>query len=165
MQALKAMQQQPMVFPEQAIAIGYCWLNERDLTPPTAEEGEAPELPPITQTMTYKLAGFEDVAGSECARIELLGVMEIAGTLTMPLQAPNQEGTTKVGPAHFSISGTIWFDREAGQPLKMEVTMLLDVMQEVEGTVTVEEKTQDFHMQVELRDFEILLSAVRAEEG
>jgi len=176
MQALKAMQQQPMIFPEQAIAPGYCWINRRDLPPKLPEGEQQTELPPITQTVTYKLAGFEDVAGTECARIEMLGVMEIGGVVTMPMQPraggpglppqmPIPQGTTKVGPAHFSISGTIWFDREAGQPLKAEAAMLLDVRQETEGSITVEGQQHDLHVQVELRDFEVLLTLVRAQEG
>lgn len=165
LQVIKSLQQQPMIFPEEEIAIGHCWINRRDLTAQLAQTPEGAELPPITHTVIYKLAGFEDLAGTECARIELLGVQEIAGVITVPVQRDDQQVTSKVGPVYVSTSGTVWFDREAGQPLKLEATVLLDVLQESEGTVTFEGRPRDFHMQTQLHNFELTLSMVRAEEG
>ncbi|MCD6360668.1 MAG: hypothetical protein J7M38_07330 [Armatimonadetes bacterium] len=162
LQAIKALQQQPVIFPEQEAAEGYCWVNRQDLTP---EADPGTELPPITKTMIYTLAGFEDINGIECARIELLGVMDIDGTLTMPMQGEGREGTSIVGPAHFSTTGTIWFDLEAGLPQKFEGSVLISVLQESEGSITVQDRKHDFHIQVEMNNFAVDFTMERAEEG
>lgn len=162
MQVLKSLQERPMMLPEEEIGIGHCWIDRHDLAPAADDEAE---LPPVTQTITYRLAGIEDLAGVECLRIELLGVIDLGGTITMPMTGEGREGTTTMGPAHLSMSGTIWFDPAAGTPVKKDLRMLLDMQQEMEGSIKIEDDTHDFHVQVEMNGFEIDLTVERIEEG
>ena len=167
LQAFKALQQQPLIFPEEEIAVGYCWTQTQDLPVEVPEGG--PELPPLAQTTIYRLVGFEDMGGVECARIEMLSVMDLLDALELPMvgqmAGPMQDASTKMGPMHLSSATTIWFDNAAGRIEKVEANMLMDMTQEMEGTVTVQDQQHEIHIQTEMSGFEVKVSVLRAAEG
>jgi len=168
LQAFKTLQQQPLVFPEQEIAPGYCWTQTRDV-PVEVPEG-APELPAVEQAFIYRLVGFEDLGGVECARIEMLSVMDLPGVLELPMvgptmAAPLQDASPRMGPIYLSSVATIWFDNAAGRVEKMEASMLMDMTQELEGSITVQDQQHDLHVQTQMSGFEVKVSVLRAAEG
>ncbi len=155
-----------MTFPEQEVGEGYCWVQAVDLTPTVPEGEEAPEDPPtMAYSMSYAHAGYEDLGGVECVRIQMIGTTELSNLSGMPMPGIDGDATSSLGPAHYSISGTIWFDNAAGCVRKVEAVVILDMVQEVEGTFKMGDKTRDVHSRTTMTGFEIYTTMERIDEG
>lgn len=161
------LQRAPMVFPEDEVGEGYCWAQSADLNlsgdPPA--EGQAATLPPMSYVTSYKLAGFEDVDGVECARIEFIGAADIEGSIETPMPGDENDAVTRFGPAHIGVSGTMWFDHAAGQLVRVETRVVMDLIQEIEGRVKQGEEIGDVHTRVNFEGLDVSATTERIAEG
>jgi len=146
-----------MQFPAEPIREGYSWAQTVDLSAPQAAqeggdaEAEAAEAAPMTMTMVYTLVGFETVGEVECAKIEIVGAMDMTMTVSPPME--NADLTVQMGPAHFSMSGFTYFDPEAGCVVKTELNQIMDLQQETRGQVKAGGQTHDINMITTIEDF------------
>ena len=164
---MNVLERAPMVFPEGEVGEGYCWAQTADLElsgDALADERDA-TLPPISYVSSYKMAGFEDVGGVECARIEFIGAADIEGVLETPMPGDENDAVTRFGPAHFGISGTIWFDHAGGRMLRVEARVVMDLIQEVEGRVKHGEQIGDMHTRISFEGLDVSSTAERIDEG
>jgi len=139
-----------MQVPEDPIGEGYSWAQTVDLsTPQPAQEGdnaheEAAEGTPITMTMVYTLVGFETIGEVECAKIEIVGAIDMSMTVSPPAEAADL--TVQMGPMHFSMRGFIYFDPKAGCVVKTEGAQIMELHQETQGQVKAGGETHDINM-------------------
>jgi len=155
--------------PAEPIREGYSWAQTMDLsTPRTAEEGEdaegeAAEAVPMTVTMVYTLVGFETVGEVECAKIEMVGAMDMTMTVSPPTEGADL--TVQMGPMHLSIHGFTYFDPEAGCVVSTEIDQIMELHQETLGQVKAGGETQDINMITTTEDFRTNIVVTRDEEG
>jgi hypothetical protein len=158
-----------MQLPEEPISAGYSWAQTVDLsTPRTAQEGEeaegeAAEAAPMTLTMVYTLVGFETAGEVECAKMELVGAMDM--TMTVSPQTEGADLVVHMGPMHVSMHGFTYFDPEAGCVVSTEIDQIMDMRQETRGQVQVGDQTQDINMITTTEDFRTNTVVTREEEG
>lgn len=168
-QMMRMGQQWQATFHEQPIPVAYSWGSSMPMPfggraeagAAAAEEGapadgEAPGEVPAA-TMVFTLAGWETVGEAQCARIDMVGAMDI-DELPMPMGAMGMgagapEGMQmKLGPMHISIDGSMLFDPAAGKVLSMQMGMLMDLDQRIAGTVETPGGQQAMDMEILIRD-------------
>ena len=156
-----------MVFPEGEVGEGYCWAQTADLElsgDALADERDA-ALPPVSYVSGYTIASFEELAGVECARIEFIGAADIEGVIEMPMPGDGNDAITRFGPAHFGISGTMWFDHAAGRLVRVQARVVMDLTQEIEGRVKQGEEIGDVHTRISFEGLDMSSAAERIDEG
>lgn len=146
-----------MQLPAEPIREGYSWAQTVGLsTPRTAQEGEdaegePAEAPPMVTTMLYTLVGFETVGEVECAKIEIVGAMDMTMTVSPP--AEGADLMVQMGPMHLSMHGFTYFDPEAGCVVSTELDQIMELHQEIQGQVKAGGETQDINMITTAEDF------------
>jgi hypothetical protein len=158
-----------MQLPEEPISAGYSWAQTVDLsTPRTAQEGEdaegeETEAAPMTVTMIYTLVGFETVGEVECAKIEMVGAMDMTMAVSPPTEGADL--TVQMGPMHLSMHGFTYFDLEAGCVVSTEIDQIMELHQETQGQVKAGGETHDINMITTTEDFRTNTVVTREEEG
>lgn len=145
-----------MQLPAEPIREGYSWAQTVDLsTPRGAQEGEETEeeaqAAPMTMTMVYTLVGFETVGEVQCAKIEIVGAMDMTMTVSPP--AEDADLTVQMAPMHFSMHGFTYFDPEAGCVVRAEGDQIMELHQETQGQVKAGGETHDINMIMTTEDF------------
>jgi len=148
-QLMRLSQQSQMTFPEEPVSQGYSWAAST-----AAPFGEQPDAQ-FDSTAVLTLAGFETVDGVQCARLEMVGAMDIA-ELPMGLgggTGPVPEGMEMViGPMHISMEGSFLFDLAAGKMVSGDYDMLMDMHQHITGTAEGPEGPQAVDTEIIMRD-------------
>ncbi len=176
---LQTMPAAQMVMPEQPISIGYTWAKTTEISfAPPAQEPEAPgeqpeAVPPepaeaphdLALTMVYTLAGFETIEGVECAKIEMVGVLDAAEPLTISPSVPGADLNVDLGPMHISMRGVIYFDPEAGCEVRSEMHTLMQMRQETQGQLQADDQTHPIHTITTSENFEMDTITTREGEG
>ena len=149
-------------FPETPIGIGYVW--GAPMTPPIAVEGdvegdaEEAEAPLGDVTVLHKLLGVRRDGDVDVVQIEMLGAMDFE-TLPFPGagMTPGLGGdmTMTMGPMHVSVSGIIDFDPQAGELLVSEATIIMDMVQHMQGTVETPEGAKEVNTEIITRDMKV----------
>ena len=152
-----------MQVPEDPIREGYSWAQTVDLstprTPQEGEEADPAEPTPMTMTMVYTLVGFETVGEVECAKIEIVGAMDMAMTIAPPAEAADL--TVHMGPTHVSMRGFAYFDLEAGCVVSTEIDQIMKLHQHTQGQVKAGGETHDINMIMTQEDFRTNTMIVR----
>ncbi len=164
---MNVLERAPMVFPEGEVGEGYCWAQTTDLElgdDALPEEADLP-LPPVSYVSSYKVAGFEDLGGVECARIEFISAADVEGGIETPMPGDGNDAITRFGPAHFGISGTMWFDHAAGRLVRVQARVVMDLIQEIEGRVKQGEEIGDVHTRISFEGLDMSSAAERIDEG
>jgi len=130
--------QSQITFPEQPVPQGYCWR-----TTMAAPFGEGTD-DGLDTTMVLTLAGMEMVDGARCARIGMVGAIDIS---EVPLGME-----MKLGPMHMSVQGSMLFDPAAGRMVSGDFDMLTDVDNHISGTAEGPEGPQPVDMEIQVRD-------------
>lgn len=149
---LRVTQASQMEVPEDPIQEGYTWAQTVQLhpTPPPEQQDDAEdtdeEPPSLSLTMVYTLMGFEVVDQVECAKIEMLGAMDIREPYRISTSSQGADLTVETGPAHFSIHGFVYFDPEAGCLVKTEVETIMILQQATQGQLKAGDQTHDINM-------------------
>ncbi len=186
-QGFQTMPATQMVLPEQPIGIGYTWAKTTDIKLGTASQDteagddeaeaqpaeqpeavppEAPEAPSgMTLTMLYTLADFETIEGVECARIEVVGVLDAAEPFTISPSVPGADLNVDLGPMHISMRGVIYFDPEASCEVRSEMHTIMQMRQETRGEVKHGDETHPIHMVTTSDNFEMDTITTREGEG
>jgi len=148
-QLLRMSQQTQMTFPEQPVSVGYSW-GTSVAAPFGAEVSDT-----FDTTVVATMAGLENVDGVQCARIDMVGAMDIA-ELPMGLgggPGPLPEGMEMhMGPMHISIQGSSLFDPAAGKIVSVNATVLMDMDQHISGTAEGPEGPQQVDSEISVRD-------------
>ncbi len=149
-QLMRLSQQSQMTFPEQPVSVGYSW-GTSVAAPFGAEVSDM-----FDTTVVATLAGLETVDGVQCARIDMVGAMDIAELpmgLGMAGRGPLPEGLEMVmGPMHISIQGSFLFDPAAGKLVSAQATVLMDMDQHISGTAEGPEGPQQVESEIAVRD-------------
>lgn len=164
-------QQCQATFPEQPVPVGYSWASsvpppfettapgddeaERDAAAGDAENGDN-SLEGPAATMVFTLAGWETMEDVRCARVEMVGAMDL-GRMAMPpgmtgsgMMPASLEGA--MGPMHASLSGSFLFDPTAGKLVSTRMHMLMDIDQHISGTVETPEGERNIDTEIVIRD-------------
>jgi hypothetical protein len=167
-------------FPAEPIQEGYTWAQTKELrAAPTSEEQEGEDAedeaadaedeaaapPPLAMTMVYTLEGFETVDDVNCAKVELVGAMDMREPFRVHSTAGGADFTVETGPAHVSMHGFIYFDPEAGCMVKSEVDSIMDVRQTTQGQVQAGDQTRDVNLTVNIEGFVQRAAVKRQAEG
>lgn len=141
-----------IALPKEGIQEGHSWAQTVDLSfyAPDEKTGaeEGVEAMPMLMTTVYTLAGFEQVDGSNCAKVDMVGVMELKEPTTVPISMPGVELTLEMGPARISISGFSYFDYENGRVVKSEIDTIMNMKQAIEGQFSFLGQTQNIQTEV-----------------
>ncbi len=156
-----------MVFPEGEVGEGYCWAQSADLS---MFDNALPEetdltLPPVSYVTSYKIAGFEDLDGVECVLIEFIGAADVEGVIETPITGEDNEAVNRFGPAHFSISGTMWFDHAAGCMVREDARVVMSLVQEIEGRMKQGKEIGDVHTRIGFETLDMTSTSERIAEG
>ena len=166
-QLLSVFQRAPMVFPEGEVGEGYCWAQSADLSmfDDALPEETGLTLPPISYVTSYKIAGFEDLDGVECVLIEFIGAADIEGVVETPMTGEDNEAVNRFGPAHFGLSGTMWFDHAAGRMVREDARVVMSLVQEIEGRMKQGEEIGDVHTRIGFETLDVTSTSERIDEG
>lgn len=155
-------QQWQAPFPEQPVPIGYSWGSSMPMpfgagtagaATANAEAAEAPAA-----TVIFTLAGWETVGEARCARVDVVGTIDLE-ELPLPMgqgmgvgaEAP--EGMQmKLGPMHISFDGSMLFDPAAGKLVSTQMSLLMDMDQRMSGTMETPEGEQTMNLEILIRD-------------
>jgi hypothetical protein len=167
-------------FPVEPIQEGYTWAQTKELRAPLTSEDqeeedaedeaadaehEAAAPPPLAMTMVYTLEGFETMDDVNCAKVELVGAMDMREPFRVHSTAGGADLTVETGPAHVSMHGFIYFDPEAGCMVKSEVDSIMDVRQTTQGQVQAGDQTRDVNLIVNIEGLVQRVTVTREPEG
>lgn len=159
-QWMRLNRQWQVAFPEEPIGVGHVWGGI--LEGPMGENAQAN----MTVVATYMLSGFDVVDGRECAVVEMMGAMDIpepaADAATEAVEGA--EGATPairtiLGPGHFSVRGTVYFDAEAGAVVASTASNRIDLVRRTMGTAPGPEG------QTRSIDAEIIMNDMKSESN
>ena len=157
--SMEVLRKWQMAFPVDPIGVGYSWGSSGSL--PTGE-GSAEGPAPMSATMVYTLSGFEDVAGAQCAKIDMVGAIDINELPQAMMDAASAAAgaaganmSTRVGPGHMSLQGSMLFDVAGGRIVRTDATVYMDMMQRITGSVTANGETQQIDTMMDMRNFRI----------
>ena len=106
----------------------------------------------------HKLLGVRRDGDVDVVQIEMLGAMDFE-TLPFPGagMTPGLGGdmTMTMGPMHVSVSGLIDFDPQAGELLVSEATIIMDMVQHMQGTVETPEGAKEVNTEIITRDMKV----------
>jgi len=151
-QLMRMSQQSQVTFPEQPVSVGYSWGSS--MASPFGD----PDENQFDATMVLTLGGLPTVGGVQCARIDMVGAMDMAElpmTMTMGGGAgPMPEGIEmKMGPMHVSVAGSMMFNPAAGRVVSGDIDVLMDMDQHISGTAQAPDGTeQQVDQVIEIRD-------------
>lgn len=143
--------------PRDPIQEGHSWAQTSDLSFYAPSEDEAQEegtkTLPMIMTMVYTLTGFEKTQDANCAKIEVVGLMELKEPTTIPISLAGMQFTVVVGPARVSIRGFSYFDYENGCLVKSEMDTIMNMQQEVDGELSFAGRTGKIHTETTWENF------------
>jgi hypothetical protein len=148
---LRVTQASQMEVPEDPVQEGYTWAQTVQLrpTPPPEQQEDAEdtdeEPPSLSLTMVYTLIGFEVVEQVECAKMEMVGAMDIREPYRVSTSTEGTDLTVETGPGHFSIHGFAYLDPEAGCLLKTELETIMILQQATRGQVQAGNEIRDIN--------------------
>lgn len=156
-----SMSQQQPAFPERAIGIGHVWGASLSPLIPAEADTEAEATGPVGDvSVLYQLTGIRRTGDADSARIEMLGAMDF-GTLPMPgigmMPGAGEGGDLQMtmGPMHVSMFGAFDFNPAAGRVVGSEMTVIMDMTQQMKGTVETPEGEQRVDMEIITRDMTV----------
>jgi hypothetical protein len=157
---MKMSQGWAVAFPEEPVSVGHVWGAAMEPPLPLQADGDTDAAPPGDVAVLYRLLGARGLGDRQVVQIEMLGAMDFE-TFPMPMigampGGPGMENfQVSVGPMHISISGTIDFDPEAGELVASDVTVIMDMVQHMKGTVETPEGPQEVDLETIVRDMTV----------
>lgn len=135
------MSQWQATFPQEAVGVGHVWAASMPPPIPGAEDVADEQALSPSGSLLFRLADVRMVDGAQTAQIEMLGAIDFE---SLPMGGPGMMGGAEdagnlqvtIGPMHLSIVGTMDFDVEAGMVTVSQTTVIMDIVQHIEGTVT-----------------------------
>lgn len=149
-QIVRMSQHSQVTFPEQPVSPGYSWAAS--MSAPFGEETDHQ----FDTTMVLTFVGMEMADGVQCARIGMVGAMDIT---ELPMGLGGGPGALpegvemKLGPMHVSVTGSLLFDPEVGRIVSGDIDVLVDMDQHISGTAQGPDGTdQQIDQMIEIRD-------------
>lgn len=139
-------------FPPGPVAVGSTW---QQATPPAA--GQVATAPVIQGS--YRLAGFQQLAGRNCAVIDCQVQMGLpAGAVPVQLQASQGMVSSMVAGLTERLSGRIYFDPQLGQMVRGDFWGTLNTSNTTTGQATVLGQCLNLNDLFELQGFSFTLT-------
>ncbi|GEM_PF-4034967 len=152
MQWMRMSQQWSATFPEEPVGVDHVWsAGPGDSLAGIVPGADGEAAPGMAGSILYHMTGTRTVANADCVAIDMLGAIDIDSLPTPPGMMGAMGGEDfefRMGPMHLSMVGGYDFDAAAGKLVGGDIRMVMDMVQQMKGTVQTPEGPQEMNMEI-----------------